>query len=251
MSESNKATREVCDVDIRVLSTKAPFLWFDTANTTTTNIKGDSTYATKKGAKSIAFQNPLEGTMTIEAQVLPFKMYAMLSDGTMHADGVKSVKTTITAAVAGTLTITPGTNEAVQTGTVFVYTEGDFGDETKAIEGTFATNTFTATTPADIVLGDKYDVGYLVAKSAGVNRVSISTSKIPPDYYITMNTYEKGEDAIITPFVITAYKASIQRNLDMSFASSGDPTSVTLTFDLLEDKDGNMIDILEDTDEAE
>ncbi len=72
MPELNKANRQVCDVDIRVLSTMAPFLYFDTANTTTTGLTADSVYAMAKGTRKIAFQNPLEGTMTIEAQVYPF-----------------------------------------------------------------------------------------------------------------------------------------------------------------------------------
>jgi hypothetical protein len=49
---------------------------------------------------------------------------------------------------------------------------------------------------------------------------------------------------------MTAYKASIQRSFDLSFSSEGDPASVTLTFDLMEDKDGNVMDIIELEDET-
>ena len=48
MPELNKANRQVCDVDIRVLKTMAPFLKFDTANTTTSGLSGDSVYAMAK-----------------------------------------------------------------------------------------------------------------------------------------------------------------------------------------------------------
>ena len=50
---------------------------------------------------------------------------------------------------------------------------------------------------------------------------------------------------------MTAYKASIQRNFELSFSSEGDPTSLTLTFDLLENKDGNVLDLIEDTTDVE
>ena len=50
---------------------------------------------------------------------------------------------------------------------------------------------------------------------------------------------------------MTAYKASIQRNFELSFSSEGDPASVTLTFDLMEDKDGNIFDMVELTEDAE
>lgn len=44
MPQLNKANRQVCDVDIRILATKAPFLKFDTANTTTAGLTGDSVF---------------------------------------------------------------------------------------------------------------------------------------------------------------------------------------------------------------
>lgn len=65
MPQLNKANRQVCDVDIRILATKAPFLKFDTANTTTAGLTGDSVYAMAKGQRRIAYHNPMEGTMTL------------------------------------------------------------------------------------------------------------------------------------------------------------------------------------------
>ena len=65
MPKINKANRQVCDVDIRDVATKKPFLFFDTANTTTQNITGESVFAMAKGTKRIAFANPVEGTATI------------------------------------------------------------------------------------------------------------------------------------------------------------------------------------------
>lgn len=88
MPELNKSNRQVCDVDIRILRTMAPFLNFDTANTTTAGLSGDSVYAMAKGSRKIAFANPLEGTMTIEAQVVPFKFYSLLSDGVIESTAV-------------------------------------------------------------------------------------------------------------------------------------------------------------------
>ena len=45
MPELNRANRQVCDVDIRILKTMAPFLNFDTANTTTAGLSSDSVFA--------------------------------------------------------------------------------------------------------------------------------------------------------------------------------------------------------------
>ena len=244
MPELNKANRQVCDVDIRVLKGLVPYLKFDTANTTTAGISGDSVYAMAKGSRRIAFANPLEGTMSIEAQVYPFKLFSLFSDGSVETTAAYADTQTITAAAAGTLGITV-TNGTIQAGTVFVYPEGQFGDETALIAGTFAEGTFTATTASDIVKDAKYEVGYIVSKTAGVKKISFNNKKLPKDYYITMKTVDKDEEGLLTPFLMTAYKASIQRNFELSFSSEGDPASVTLTFDLMEDKDGNILDMVE------
>lgn len=244
MPEINKANRQVCDVDIRVLKTMAPFLFFDTANTTTAGLSGDSVYAMKKGTRAIAFHNPIEGTMTIEAQVMPFKAYSLFSDGTIETTAAYAKKETIKCTVAGKLTVT-----GAKVGTVFVYAADDFGGT--QIEGTYASGTFTATNAADIVADTEYEVGYIVEKTSNVKKVSFNNKKVPKDYYITMMTLDKGEDDSLTPFIMTAYKASIQRNFELSFSSEGDPASVTITFDLLEDKNGNVLDMVEDTSDAE
>lgn len=249
MPELNKANRQVCDVDIRVLKTLAPFLFFDTANTTTAGLSGDSVYAMAKGQRAIAFHNPLEGTMTIEAQVIPFKFYSLFSDGTIESTGIQAVHKTIKA-TATTLTIGADNGE-VKTGSVFVYPAGSFGDETKAIAGAFASGTFTPTASGDIVSGTEYEVGYIINRTTGVKRVSFNNKKVPKDYFITMNTVDKDEEGVLTPYIITAYKASVQREFELSFSSEGDPASVTLTFNLLADKNGDVMDIMEDTEAAE
>ena len=241
MPELNKANRQVCDVDIRVLKNMAPFLFFDTANTTTAGLSGDSVYAMKKGTRAIAFHNPIEGTLSIEAQVYPFKLFSLFSDGTIDSVATFAVKKDITCATAGQLSIPNAVS-----GSVFVYEKGEYGNT--PISGTYATGVFTS---ASILQGVEYEVGYLVTKTSGVKKVSFNNKKVPKDFYITMSTLDKGEDDSLTPFIITAYKASVQRNFELSFSSEGDPASITLTFDLLEDKNGNVLDMIEDTSEAE
>ena len=175
MPALNKANRQVCDVDIRILKTMQPFLFFDTANTTTAGLTGDSVYAMKKGTKAIAFQNPLESTMSLTAQVIPFKFYALLSDGAIETEAAYAKKETIKATTGGSLAIANA-----KAGSVFVFKTGEFGDE--PIEGTYADGTFTATTAGDIVADTNYEVGYIVVKDSGVKKVSFNNKKIPQDY---------------------------------------------------------------------
>ena len=252
MPELNKANRQVCDVDIRILKTMAPFLKFDTANTTTAGLSGDSVYAMAKGSRKIAFANPLEGTMTIEAQVYPFKFFSLLSDGVIETTAAHADSQVVRCETEGELSITVENGE-IKAGTVFVYPKGQFGDETAAIVGTFATGNFTETADSNrkLTVGAEFEVGYIVTRTSGVKKISFNNKKLPKDYYITQKTVDKDEEGLLTPFVMTAYKASIQRNFELSFSSEGDPASVTLTFDLMEDKDGNIFDMIELTDDAE
>lgn len=250
MPELNKANREVCDVDIRILKTMAPFLFFETANTTTAGLSGDSVYAMAKGTRRIAFHNPMEGTMSIEAQVYPFKFFALLSNGTIHSDSIYADKKTIKAITADTLAITVPDGQTVQAGTVFVYPAGSFGDESALIPGTFASGVFTPTNSGAIQVNKEYEVGYVVSRTTGVQRIAFKNANVPNDYYITMRTLDKDDEGTLTPFLMTAYKATIQRSFELSFTSEGDPANVVLNFDLMEDKDGNILDFTELTDDA-
>ena len=242
MPELNKANRQACDVDIREYKTKKPFLFLDTANTTTAGLSGDSVYANKKGVRAIAFHNPIEGTLSLECQVYPFKLFALFSDGVIESSATIAKKETITCATGGELAIA----NAVA-GSVFVFPQGEFGNT--AIAGTYANNKFTATTSTDIVVNGKYEVGYLITKTSGIKKVSFNNNKLPKDYFITYSTLDKDEEGTLTPFIVTAYKATIERNFELSFSSEGDPATLTCSFSLLEDSNGDIMDMVEDTSE--
>lgn len=241
MPELNKANRQVCDVDIRFLSSGKPFLFLDTANTTTQNISGDSVYAMAKGQRAIAYTDPITGTMTIEAQVLPFKIYSLMSDGVVHSDAEYPKHETIVATKEGALTLSE-----TPSGTVYAYVKGEFGDETSLISGSVSGKEFTASSTEKIAVGSSYEVGYVVSKTSGVHRISFGDNYAVLDYTVTMSTVEKDEDGNLTPYIIKAYKATPQRNFELSQASEGDPASITITFDLLRDKNGDVIDMIED-----
>lgn len=237
MAELNKANRQTCDVDIRILKTMMPFLFFDTANTTTAGLSGESVYAMAKGSRKIAFQDPINGTMSIAAQVYPFKLFALLSDGKIESSATYAETADVTASEAGKLDITLPAGSSLKTGTVFIFPKDEYGNEDVMIAPTFdedgtanGDDGVKYTLSADDIEADAgYKVGYLVVRNSGVQKVSFNNKKIPQDYFITMKTLDKDEEGVLTPFIMTAYKATIQRNFELSFASEGDPASVELT----------------------
>lgn len=232
----NKANRQVCDVQILDYATGAEFLNFDTANTTTVGLQSDSVHAMAKGARKITFYNPLEGTMSIEAQVYPYKLFSLFSDGVI--DGVKNVDKVVVATTTGEISIMPTTGYTIVTGTVSAYK----ADGTE-IEVTYAENKISGDS---IESNATYRITYSEASAYNKSRrIRFNNKKTPKDYKVIMSTLDKDENGILTPFKITAYKATVQRNFELSFSSEGDPATVTVTFDLMEDREGNVLDFEE------
>jgi len=216
-------------------------MYADFCNTTTAGFSSEPVYAMKMGSKAIKFDNPLDATMSLTFQVHPFRIYAMLSDGEVETTAVVPAKEDVKATTAGTLNLT----DTPIAGTVYVYEEGGFGGE--AIEGTVSGKAFTAAKATGIAVGSKYTIAYLVNKTAGVKKVSFNNKKVPKDFRVTQETLDKDENGNLVPMKITAFKASPKRSMEWSFTSEGDPAELTITFDVLEDADGNILEFTEIT----
>lgn len=236
----NYANKQVCDVDIRYLATGKPFLHFSNANTTGQTVSGESVYAYARGKRKVAFPEPMEGTMTIEAQVMPFELYAMMSDGKIYTSGSFFGHETVACVNNGELVIegVPDTNVAI-----YVYPEGQI-TSTAEKTGTYANNKVSVT---GITSGNRYEVFYTNKRDSGIKRVRFSDDLIVNDFIIDMSTLWKDEDGVYTPVIYRAWKATPQRNFEMSESSSGDPVTITITIDMLTDKNGNFFDMIEDT----
>lgn len=242
MPDINMANRQCCDVDIRDYVTKKPFLDADFCNTTTAGFNGDAVWATKKGAKCIAFDNPLDGSITLEFQVHPFKVYALLSDGEIETTAIVAWRETIVADGTNKISVTKGVPDS---GSVFVFANGDFGGTALevTVSGKNITGTFTE--------GASYDVAYLETRTKGVKKISFNNKKVPKYYWVQMSTVDKNENGELVPLRMTCYKGKPVRNLDLSFASEGDPATIKIELTCLEDANGDVLDMIEITDEDE
>lgn len=237
--ELNMANRQCCDVHILDYATMKPWMLVDFCNTTTAGFSADAVYANKKGAKDIKFDNPLEGTMKLNFQVHPFQIYALYSDGEIETSALIARREDVTGAAEGKLTLT----NTPKAGTVYAV-DPDTG---KIIEGTVSEKEFTATTTSEIKEGTTYEVSYLEEKTAGVKKISFNNKKTPKDFFIQMETVDKDEKGNLVPVRITAYKASPNRTLDLSFSSDGDPAEIEIELSVLQNEDGDVMDIIEIT----
>ena len=237
--ELNMANRQCCDVHILDYATMKPWMLVDFCNTTTAGFNADAVYANKKGAKDIKFDNPLEGTMKLNFQVHPFQIYALYSDGEIETSALIARRENVTGGTAGKLTL----KNTPKAGTVYAV-DPDTG---KIIEGTVSEKEFTATTTSEIKEGTTYEVSYLEEKTAGVKKISFNNKKTPKDFFIQMETVDKDEKGNLVPVRITAYKASPNRTLDLSFSSDGDPAEIEIELSVLQNEDGDVMDIIEIT----
>ena len=152
---ANFANREVADLMLVDYSTKKLFLNVDWANVTSTSFEGDRVFATGgQGAPNrVQFDGSRTGTLTIEAQVYPVKVFQMLSGNDLGttANFLKREKVTCTEAGKLTISTAAGTT-AIQVfkadddlGTEVTATVTEGGTEVTVAEATENTALFITT----------------------------------------------------------------------------------------------------------
>lgn len=233
------ANREVADLMFVEYSTKKPFMNFELANTTGYDLEGDTVFAYggQGHPKRVSFSGNRSGTFRVETQMQTMKLYQMITGADLKADAQFLQREVVKAGGASNKELT--IQKTPIDGSVHVYkTSDDCGTEVKAT--TAATKVTLETAGA---AGDEYIVYYLT-KLEGVNRLNINTRSFPKAFTIYGETYEKTEDDEIVPYRMIAYKAVPQPSFSVDFANDGDPTSLSITFDLLADNDDNVLDLL-------
>ena len=236
MNSTNRASRDCGRTILKNLATGKFDLDIDTANSFTLNITSDTTPANKRGKRAIIFQKPMEGTVALELEVYPFEIYKMFGDGTVitqtgdypHADSVKCRE-------AGVLAV-PENVKSLQ-----VYSKGNLGQEDAEIEGTVEGTKFTATTASEIAVGSTYDIVYM---AQGGKAIAINDDLQMSDYKLDTDIITKDELGVWSTEHVTCYKSTAQRNIELAYTADGDPASLTITFDLLTDENGDFVEIM-------
>lgn len=227
------ANRDVCDVSILDYVTQKPIMYIDYANATSTDLTGENVYAYggHGHVKRVTFSGERAGTLTIETQVQSFELYQLITGGTL-SDTAKIVKREVLTAGSDGLTLsaTPVANS------VNVYAADD--DCGTAIE---ASASGTKVTGTGITNGKSFIVYYIEEKN-GVKVVSIGAKSFPTNVTIHGETYMTTESGETIPYRMIAWKAQAQANAQFGFSNTGDPQTLTITFDLMADtKNGDKI----------
>ena len=234
---ANFANREVADLMLVDYSTKKLFLNVDWANVTSTSFEADRVFATGgQGAPNrVQFDGSRTGTLTIEAQVYPVKVFQMLSGNDLGTTANFLKREKITASEANKLTLS---TEAGSNSVQVFKADDDMGTE---ITCTVSGKEITATSGIE---ADNEYIVYYYAKVANAQVVHVDSKHFPKAYRVEGSIPYKTEDDTIIEAHPIWYKAAPQGGFELSWQNTGDPVSLTMTFDVLADANGDVFSMI-------
>lgn len=229
------ANRECCDLIFCDYVTGAPFLKVDYAQTTTTDLTGEVTYATggRGNPRRISFHGEKAGTIAFSTQIAPFKLYSLMTGAALESNAKFIAREVLTAAT-NKITL----SKAPASGGVTVFAvDDDFGTPlTVTVSGTEVTLPESST--------GQFIAYYLESITENVKRLNIKSTTFPKAFRVYGETYMKTEDDEIVPYKLVAYKCVPQPNMTLTMANSGDPNTLEFTADLLADENDDMLDMI-------
>lgn len=233
---ANFANREVADLMLVDYSTKKLFLNVDWANVTSTSFDGDRVFATGgQGAPNrVQFDGSRTGTLTIEAQVYPVKVFQMLSGNDLGTTANFLKREKVTAADTTKLEVSA---EIASTAVQVFKADDDLGTEITTTGATGKEVTCTVESGVEYIV-------YYYAKQAAAQVVHLDSRHFPKAYRVEGSIpYKTENDDIIEAHPIW-YKAAPQAGFELSWQNTGDPVSLTMTFDVLADENGDMFSLI-------
>ena len=232
----NMANREVMNLYLLDYKTKVPYMKIDFANVSTTNFTANRVYA--KGGwgapNRVGFDGERTGTLQIDTQIMPAKLFALLS-GKDIAKTAKVMKREELAAGVDGLEL----SEEPKTGTVQVFAASD--DCGTPIDGVTATG--KKVTATGITENQNYIVYYYLDKTTGVQSIKFDADTFPKAFEIRGEMPFKTEDEEDVMCDLTYYKAQPQATFNLAFQNTGDPTTVSITFDCYANQDGDIYEM--------
>lgn len=250
------ANRDVSNLIICDYNTGAPYVNLDYANVTTADMTGEVVYAYGGWGhpKKIAFSGDRGGTMTIETQVRESKLYKLISgaDISTSAGSVRTAQRVVTTAankfnLDHSPDITNPFDVSAKDGTIIAIADlssEDITEKTKA-DGTKYYEVAIDPTGSDIAANTELVVYYWRAVAANkIETLAVKADTFPQAVIIYADTWDKSTDDSIVEQKMIAYKAVAQPNFSLSNQNTGDPGSLTMTFDLMENANHDILDLI-------
>ena len=242
------ANRDVSDLAIYTINsdgTTTPYAFIDYANVTAVDMTGEVVYAYggQGHPKKVTFTGDRGGTLRVESQIGDGLLYSMLTGASVETSATILKRVPVTTTGKNTFSIG---NDYVADSKITVFAASDdLGvpyPGTCSVDGTTVTYIPGDGDP-DIAVNTNLVV-YYTASISDVVKFNLKSTTFPKAVKICGKTYDKDENDHIVNQYMVAYKAVPQPNFTVSSQNTGDPGTITITYDLLEDSSGNILDLI-------
>lgn len=225
-------SRDVLKLQVYDYASNEPIMYFDYANTSTYEGTSTRVFAWGAGSKRIAWDGEKDLKLTVETQLFTLEHIAMLT-GESIISGAKDIYEVETVVVGsgGTIALRKAPVGGAAAVAVFPLVNGVIAKTPQPVE-TVAGTTVTLDDTATVAQGDEVQV-YYQYQAVNSKSVSFTANGFPKYVKLVADTLYvdelKGE---ATDAQIIYYKAKLQPNFSLASSSQGDPSSLSLVWDL-------------------
>lgn len=230
-------SREIMDTQIIDYATQKPIMYMDYALSAATESNSEVVYATGgSGApRRISWFGSKEMSLTLETQIFTMQHLSLLAGENLTSGASNIFKREVLVVESDgasgkqvTLSKTPvGGAEGVS---VFAFVNGIMGAAQEVDK--LASKVLTLKSTATVEIGDEVEVYYQFS-AASSQKLSFTAKGFPKYVKIVGDTVYADEVAgEMVPAQLTYYKARLQPNFTLSTSPTGDPATLSLTFDV-------------------
>lgn len=240
--------REIMNATFKDFKTKKPFLFMDYGTMAENEWSAEQTYATGgSGApRRIVWNDSKNSTLTINTQIFSMKHIAMIAGRDIESEVGKKIykREELTVVDTGTaLEVTLSKDPIDQNGdqatdvndvAVFSFVNGVDGDEVTVSAIDTMTKKLTLT---GVNANDTVAVYYQWATTTEAHTLRFTAKDFPKYVEIIGDTVLADEVAgDMVSGQLIYYKAKVQPNFNLSMSPTGDPTELSLVFDLFAER---------------
>ncbi|GAB6930086.1 hypothetical protein JCM10914A_40690 [Paenibacillus sp. JCM 10914] len=233
-------SRDILKLQIFDYATKKPIMTFDYANTASQEMTSSRVYAMGAGARRIAWDGEKTAKLTMETQLFSMQHLAMLAGEEIRKGKQNIYKTeVITVQDDGTgtkqVTLSKPPVGSVNEVSVHPYINGISTEVSQTVTSVTG-NVVELDASATVAVGDEVEV-YYQFEAAEANTLSFTATGFPKYVYMVGDTsYTDEVTGEVVGAQIVYHKAKIDPNFTISMSATGDPSSLSLVFDLFPKK---------------
>lgn len=237
------AIKDACAVTLYERATQTPVLYTDYLNGFNLSLSADSVYATARGTNKIAFDGAMEGTVTLEAEVIEFKYMALLL-GSQVVTGDTQVAKRVVGQIDAQKKVTLKGISPVNGSISLFSVEKDLKSHVEELTFTATNETgntvlnvssSTAKPGTDVVV-------YYLENKVNVKTITVNNQAQSANYSLHGYTTMVNEFGQTEIFSIKIPNCKPQRSIELSL-SADSVANFSTTFDVLADQKGDLVEL--------